>query len=233
MKKSFFSILAFAIALLVCNFTVVFCDSSIVSEILKMHESGLNEETILMYFQSYNTEIELTSEDLIRLKNAGFSEEFIQALLQMRKMPDYDIAPHMYDYGSSYFSYSLGFNYACVQNAPQKSYFYSGGHAYIRHNGHFHIDDDHRFQSMANVNQLPERAFIRPRSALINRSTASFKSVPVKNHWSVTKSGISSKSTWGSKTSTKSSRPAGSFHGFRSSRAAGKIGFSDTKASNK
>jgi hypothetical protein len=223
--------LGFAIAILICNFTLVFCDSSIVGEILKMHESGLNEETILMYLQSRNSEFELSSEDLIRLKNAGFSEQFIQTLLQMRKMPDY-VPPQMYDYGSSYFSYSLAFNYACVQNTIHKSYFYSGGHAYIRHNGHFHIDDDHRFQSIGNINQLPENAFISQRSASINRSSGSFKSVSSKNRWSG-KSAFTGKPIMGFKTATKSNRPAGSFKGLRSSRATGKIGFGGTKVSNK
>ena len=233
MNKRLFGIIISAIAIVVCHFTFVFSNSSsTVREILKMHQSGLSEETILIYFQSRNAEIELTSQDIITLKTAWFSEDFIQALLQMRKMPEYDFAPQMYDYGGSYFSFSFGSNYACVQNTVQKSYFYSGGHAYIRHNGHFHIDDEHRFQPMANINQLPENAFINQRSASINRSSGSFKPVSVKHRWSG-KSAISGKSTWGIKTPTKSNRPAGSFHGVRSSRATGKIGFGGTKTSNR
>lgn len=231
-KKRFFVIITSAIAIVVCNYTFVFSNSNIVNEILKMHQSGLSEETILMYVQSHNAEIKLTSQDLVRLKIAGFSEEFIQALLQMRKMPDYDFAPQMYDYGGSYFSYSFGFNYACVQNINQRNYFYSGGHSYVRHNGHFHIDDEHRFQAVTNVSQLPENAFISQGSALIGRSSGSFKTVAVKN-LSFGKSGISVKPTWGSKIAAKSNRPAGSFHGIRSSRATGKIGFGGTKGFKK
>jgi len=253
MNKRFFAILSFTIAILICYSTFVFCDSSIVREILKMHESGLNEETILMYLQSRNTEFELTSQDLITLKNAGFSQEFMQALLQMRKLPEYDVAPQMYDYGASYFLYSFGFSYGCVpvtcgaspctiwgqfgttnisRVAGQKSYFYSAGHAYIRHNGHFHIDDDHRFQSIANLNQLPENAFISKHSVSLSRGNSSLRGVSVKNRWS-SKSASSVQSTWGNKPAMKTSRPAGSFHGIHSSRATGKIGFGATKVSNR
>jgi hypothetical protein len=232
MNKRFFAILCMAIAILVCNMTAVFCESSIIREILKMHQSGINEETILMYLQSRNADIEVNSEDLVKLKNAGFSEEFIQALLQMRRVPDYDFSSQMYDYGSSYFSYSLGFNYACVQNTGQKSYFYSGGHAYIRHNGHFHLDDSHQFQAMPNINQLSENAFINQRSSSSGRIAGSFKGVAVKNHWSG-KSPANGNLRWGTKPALKSSRPAGSFHGIRSGKSTGKIGFSSGTVSKK
>lgn len=242
MNKRFFTIITTTIAIVVCNYTLVFCGSSnIIAEILKMHESDFSEETILMYLQSRNVEIELTSQDLITLKNAGFSEQFIQALLQLGKVPEYDIAPQTYDYGGSYFSYSFGFNYGCFPSAcnpspckiwgqfgntavtsaiDPKRYFYSGGHAYIRHNGHFHNDDAHRFQSVANINQLSENAFISQRSAPTKLGGGSFKGVLTNNHWSAKSISVGR--------SVRSSRPAGSFRGLRSSKA-GKIGFSQSK----
>jgi hypothetical protein len=247
MNKRFFMIITSTIAMLVCNYTFVFCGSSnVVAEILKMQESGFSEETILMYLQSQNVEVELTSQDLVRLKNAGFSEGFIQALLQLTKIPEYDMAPQMYDYGSAYFSYSFGFNYGCFPSAcnsspckiwgrfgttkvtsavDSKRYFYSGGHAYIRHNGHFHNDDEHRFQSVANINQLPENTFISQRFAPIKLGDASFKAVSSKNHWSG--------NSWLAAQSVKNNRPAGSFHAVRSRKTGNKIGFGGSKSVNK
>ncbi len=43
--------------------------------------------------------------------------------------------------------------------ANKANYFYNSGHAYLRHNGHFHNDDDHRFENVANLSKLPESAF--------------------------------------------------------------------------
>src|SRR5262245_22833913 len=162
MNRRFLVIILAAFAILVFNYTLVFSNAKIVDEILKMHNSGLGEDTILMYLQSRNVDFELTAGDLITLRKAGFSEQFIQTLLQFRKIPDYDVAPQMYDYGVSYFSFFAGFNYSCSAFYPtpvpaasdSKRYFYSGGHDYVRHNGHFHLDDQHRFQAVPNLDQL-------------------------------------------------------------------------------
>jgi hypothetical protein len=232
MNRRFFLIILAAFAILVCNYTFVFSNSKIVDEILKMHDSGLGEETILMYLQSRNADFELTSEDLITLRKAGFSEQFIQALLQFRKMPDYDGVPQMYDYGASYFSFFFGFNYSCsafyqtaVPSAlDPKRYFYSGGHAYVRHNGHFHVDDQHRFQTVPNLSQLPENAFINQ----LTNSLRGTNRTSVSNRWS-SNSKTAIRPKWGTATSSKSTRSAGRFGGSRS-RPTNKIGFSQSKS---
>lgn len=255
MNARFFMILAAVVTILVFNYTFVFCSpTKIVNEILKMHESGLGEETILMYFQSRDAVFELTSEDLITLRKAGFSEEFIQALLKFRKTPVYEPPQWMNDYGASYFSYSVGLNYGCFSfninpfacnsspcnirqfNKPPahlgidpKRYFYSAGHAYVRHNGHFHKDDQHRFQTVANLNQLPENAFISQRPAKINLTHGSFKIVSVANRWSG-KSSINERSLLANSTRNKSNRSAGSFHGLRSNKPSNRIGFGSSRS---
>ena len=137
------SILAVAVLILTFASMPLFAFSrSVTDDVIRMTKAGIAEDTIVEFVHKTRGPIDLNSDDILAMKDAGVSQKVIRAVVDVADNRDRDhshvvvVAPYAYGYGYGYgYPYYDPFYYPYYYGPSLALGFGFGG--FYGHFGHF------------------------------------------------------------------------------------------------